>query len=62
MKSKAVCKDCQAKDSAVKCLSQGQNNVSSFQTATVSIAFGIPTGIRNYTRGGKNFSNTSRIQ
>ena len=41
MKPRAVCKDCQAKDSPVKCLSQGQNNVSSFRTATVSIAFAI---------------------
>ena len=40
-KSRAACSDRQAKESAVKCLSQGQNNVSSFRTATVSIAFAI---------------------
>ena len=40
-KSRTACLDHQAKESAVKCLSQGQNNVSSFRTATVSIAFAI---------------------
>ena len=40
-KSRVACSDRQAKESAVKCLSQGQNNVSSFRTATVSIAFAI---------------------
>ena len=40
-KSRAACSYRQAKESAVKCLSQGQNNVSSFRTASVSIAFAI---------------------
>ena len=40
-KCKAACSDRQTKESAVKCLSQRQNNVSSFRTATVSIAFAI---------------------
>ena len=40
-KSRAACSDGQAKESALKCLSQEQNNVSSFRTVTVSIAFTI---------------------
>ena len=40
-KARAACSDGQAKENAVKCLSQGQNNVSNFRTATVSIALAI---------------------